>query len=181
MHKYERLKEKEHFHENKESKEDKDKRIKNVLQQKPQRVYLDGNNMLFVDNNIRSDCLKKNRKIGEKKLGQICLEYCKLNGYKEVLLVFDRTKDTYELKSDGVQLRVLSAHPEFEISDDAFVEWAGRMNAEDRDVTLFVTSDRELIQRLKDKKVNMILKSGEFMKLAKEFLGEEKYAKCLKE
>lgn len=166
----------------KESSEDKESRIQSladlISQKKIKNIYLDGNNMLFVDDIIRKRCLKKQTKVGEAMLAKVVFQYCVASLIPNSLLVFDNTKQVYSKESEGVLLKVQSAYPEFESSDSAFKVWAGGMNAEELKAVLFVTSDRELNQRLKEKGVQNIMKSGEFMKSAKILLGEA-YTKCL--
>lgn len=167
-----------------ESKEDKSERVKEIVSllrsKKIEHIYLDGNNMLFVDNCIRKDCLERKLENAELKLAQVSFEYAKKLGINYTTLVYDNTKQVYSKESsEGVFLRVSSAYPEFESSDDAFKVWAGGLNAERLSKTVFVTSDRELTDRLKEKKVSLVLRSGEFMSEAKEVLGEELYGKCL--
>lgn len=167
----------------KESPEEKDKRLevitKLINEKAIDTVYLDGNNMLFVDDSIRKDCLNKNTKDGEFKLGKLCFEYARKVGIKGNVLVFDNTKQVYAKESEGVYLKVSSAYPEYESSDDAFKVWAGGMDAEKLKKVLFVTSDRELTDRLKEKQVSHVMRSGEFMKEMKKVLGEL-YFDCLK-
>jgi len=178
----------------KEKKEKKEKIIKESTEEKAKRletiremiknnlfttIYLDGNNMLFVDDVIRKDCLNKKTREAELKLGKLSIEYAMKKNIPNIKLVFDNTKQVLQVQSEVVQLSVSSAYPEFESSDDAFVVWAGKMNAEDLEKTLFVTSDRELTLRLHSSKVKFVLKSGEYMKEVREVLGEEAYNKCL--
>lgn len=159
----------------KETPEDKLSRMEPIQdlisQKKIKNIILDGNNMLFVDNVIRKLCLKKETKVGEALLAKIVFQYCISSSIPSSLLVFDNTKQVYSKESEGVLLKVQSAYPEFESSDSAFKVWAGGMNAEELKAIVYVTSDRELTQRLKEKGVQYILKSGEFMKAAKAALG----------
>jgi rRNA-processing protein FCF1 len=142
-------------------------------------VILDGNNMLFVNDIIRKECLSRHTKKGEIMLGNISFEYAKVVGLKDCLLVFDQTNQVYSKSSEGVQFKVTSAYPEFKSSDDAFVEMAGGMNAELLSKTLFVTSDRELSVRLKEKNVSYVMKSGEFIKETEAKINKELYASLL--
>ena len=166
---------------NKESVEEKQKRIaeiKSKIQSKEVNfLYLDGNNMLFVDNSIRKDCLNKKRQDGELKLSNLTFEFMKRTNTKGCL-VFDNTSQVFNKESEGVFLKVTSAYPEFESSDDAFKVWAGGLDATKLKSSLFVTSDRELKERLLEKGVGLVLKSGEFFDLLKETLNEE-YEKIL--
>lgn len=167
----------------KESQKEKESRIAEIINKiknkEIETLFLDGNNMLFVDNTIRKDCLSKNKNNGELKLSQLVYAYALKNKIKNSILVFDNTKQIYIKESEGVLLKVSSAYPEFESSDDAFKVWAGGLNAEKLSKMAFITSDRELTLRLKEKNVSFILKSGEFMKEVKAILGDEVYNNCL--
>ena len=140
-------------------------------------LYLDGNNMLFVDGSIRNDCLNKKRNNGELKLSNLVFEFMKKTNTTGCL-VFDRTNQVFNKESDGVFLKVISAYPEFESSDDAFKVWAGGLDATKLNSSLFVTSDRELKEKLIEKGVGFVLKSGEFFHLLKNTLNED-YQKIL--
>jgi hypothetical protein len=167
----------------KESETEKAKRLLNLTNlldsHKITKLYLDGNNMLFVDNLIRKDCLTKKTLDAELKLSNLSLSYIKKALVPDCTLIFDRTKQVFSKTSEGVSLLVRSAYPEFESSDDAFKIWAGCLNADELKSVLFVTSDRELTDRLKERKVENVMRSGEFMKLVKQVLGEKEYGKCL--
>lgn len=167
--------------ENPDQKVDRVNEIKKALynDQKITNIVLDGNNMLYVNDKIRKDCLSRNGKLAEEKLGNISLEFAKQIGLKDCLLVFDNTKNAYSKSSEGVQLSVTSAFPKFKSSDDAFVDMAGGMNAEALSSTLFVTSDRELTARLKEKNVKYILRSGEYMKETEEKISKDLYEEIL--
>jgi len=98
-----------------------------------------------------------------------------MKGLKYAYLVFDNTKSSYSKSDNGTYFKVSSANPEFKTTDDAFKVWVGGLNALELAKSVFVTSDRELRLRLQeDSKVNLI-KSGQFLQLAKLNLGEDKY------
>jgi len=66
----------------------------------------------------------------------------------EVILVFDRTKQTSVqdlVYQDGskTKLTICSASPQFQISDDALVDWCGKLDVV-ATKPVFITSDRGL-------------------------------------
>ena len=136
-------------------------------------LYLDGNNMLFVDDWIRKLCLKHKGKEAENLISQLSQEFCKIFNVEKCILVFDRTNNVYEVNSNSLKFTVCSASPNFKTSDDALVEWTDGLSAKDN--VLFITSDVGLQVRLKEKGVKMIMKTGKWFKILKEKLGEEKY------
>lgn len=152
--------------------------VKNLIytEKKAKNLYLDGNNLLFVNKEIRNELLmKKNKKNAEAKLADISLEYCKSLGIVNCYLIFDKTEFAYSKLSEGVQLEITSAYPKFKSSDDAFVELAGRMNAEMLDNSVFVTSDKELISKLMELGARYIFKSGEYMSETVEIIKKDIY------
>jgi len=68
-------------------------------------------------------------------------------------------------------LKVCSARPDFNTSDDALVVWSEGKSALDFNSTLFVTSDRGLKIRLREKGAKLIMNSGTWFKVAKEIIG----------
>lgn len=159
---------------------EKDKAIESILlkikNNEIDSIYYDGNNMLMVDNSIRSDCLNKRRSEGEIKMSNLCLAFAKSLKIPKNVLLFDRTNNIFTKESEGVFLKVSSAYPEFESSDSAFINWTGSMNAKK---VLFVTSDRILIEEITKKGAENVIRSGEFMTMASKVLGEE-YEKIVK-
>ena len=140
-------------------------------------LYLDGNNMLFVDDLIRKLCLKKKGKEAEKLISELSQEFCKLFNIEKCVLVFDRTKNIYDVNSNSLKFTVCSASPNFKTSDDALVEWMDGLSAKDN--VLVITSDVGLQIRLKEKGVNMIMKTGRWFKIIKQKLGDDKYSQVL--
>ena len=142
-------------------------------------IYLDGNNMLFIDNTLRSLCLKKKIKSACEKLANLSASYSlkilKINTH----LIFDRENKEYDTESDGVKFSVRSATPNYETSDDALVDWAGGLSASDLANSLFMTSDRGLQTRLLDKGAVNFMKSKVWLTLVKQGLGEENFNQIL--
>jgi hypothetical protein len=142
-------------------------------------IYLDGNNMLFVDNTLRSLCLKNKIKSACEKLAKLSGSYS-LNVLKiNTKLIFDREKQEYDQESEGVKFMVRSANPSYETSDDALVDWAGGLSASDLADSLFVTSDRGLQIRLLQKGNTKLMKSKFWLQSLKQGLGEDKFNQIL--
>lgn len=104
------------------------------------RLYLDGNNMLFVLAPIRSLVLKRNAKAAEAALEALARRLASALNLEHCTLIFDDTRRT--TADDG--FTVCSARPAFRTSDDALVQMA----QETEIPSVYVTSDRELLQRL---------------------------------
>jgi len=108
-----------------------------------QVLFLDGNNMLFVLSSLRAMTLKREqRKNAESLLASLALMFTNRQNLKHCSVVYDTTS----LRHETHNLSVSGARPTYSTTDDAFAEWAGQL----KEPTVFVTSDRELIQRLKE-------------------------------
>jgi len=103
-------------------------------------LYLDGNNMLYVVSSIRALVLKRNTRAAEGALEALARSFSSALNLKHCTLIFDDTKRLATEES----FSVCSARPSFATSDDALVEMA-KANTEP---AVFVTSDRELLNRL---------------------------------
>jgi hypothetical protein len=103
-------------------------------------LYLDGNNMLYVVSSIRALVLKRKNRAAEAALEQLARSFSSALNLKHCTLIFD---DTKRLVTEEA-FSVCSARPAFSTSDDALVEMA-KANTEP---AVFVTSDRELLNRL---------------------------------
>jgi len=146
-------------------------------------VYLDGNNMLFVDDAIRKKVLRRKRKAGEIMLASLAIQFSKLSKAFDVILIFDSTKLTYNLPlqvdEKTLKFDVVSAIPTYPDSDDALVHWSEGLG-EKRNNCLFVTSDRGLQARLSKNGIENIMKPKTWFGFVKNKLGEENYNKILK-
>jgi len=103
-------------------------------------LYLDGNNMLYVVSSIRALVLKRKNRAAEAVLEDLARSFSSALNLKHCTLIFDDTKRLVTEEAFSVQ----SARPSFSTSDDALVEMA-KANTEP---AVFVTSDRELLNRL---------------------------------
>lgn len=106
-----------------------------------QRVFLDGNNMLFVPAELRTLTLKHARRTAELRLNQLAREFQQQKGIPHVTLLFDNT----HLNEQDELFLLKSSRPEFATSDDELVSFAQIYQGPQ---FVFVTSDRELRERL---------------------------------
>jgi len=150
-----------------------------------QYFYLDGNNLLFVDNVIRSMAIKKKRRgEAERVFAKLIIKFVELKNIKNTILIFDNTsyKERLSLSSatdETLLFEVESASPKFFNSDDALVCYASdNLNL---DKSLFVTSDKGLEQRLLKRGAKNVMKTKIFFKLLQETLGVEQYNELLKQ
>ena len=147
-----------------------------------QTVYLDGNNMLYVEDAIRNKVLGRRKRAGEKLLAGLANEFAKLKGEFNVVLIFDNTKLTYnytiEINGKTLKFDVVSAMPSFPDSDDALVHWSGELG-DKKNNCLFVTSDRGLQIRLNENGIENMMKPKRWFSFVKSQLGEENYRAIL--
>jgi len=134
------------FHKNSGSEDEERVETYNLLSgvwpQQATSVYLDGNNMMFVLSSLRTLILKrKNMKSAEAALEKIALKFCEVMNFTGELM-FDETNRL----SSFSNLSTTSARPAHPSTDDAFVAFAQKLT----NATVFVTSDRELMRRLKE-------------------------------
>lgn len=145
------------------------------------RVFLDGNNMLFVDNSIRKLRLARKQKEAERALANVGFEFAKGRANFHTVLVYDNTKqcskNVIHVGDQALNYEICSAGPQYKTSDDALVDWMSKeQNVAD---CLIVTSDRELQLRLKDKGLTHIMKTGNWFRLVKSALGADVYDKLV--
>lgn len=146
--------------------------------------YLDGNNLLFVDNVIRNMAIKKKRRNeAERVFARLVLKFVEKKSIKNTILIFDKTcyKERLSLSNSNdetLMFEVESANPKFFSSDDALVYYAGENR--NLDNSLFITSDKGLEQRLMKRGVRNIMKTKIFFKFLQETLGAE-YNELLKQ
>jgi len=169
------------------TKEPKDKKEKPVENPKKtyesvpeniQTIYLDGNNMLFVDDNIRKMMLSRKKKDAEKVLASLAMKFSSIAQRVEIILVFDNTNQVSEEKiicNDGKSFKfvVCSASPKYQSSDDALVDWAG-LNPNVKNA-LFVTSDKGLRLRLREKGAEEVMSTGNWFRVLKSVIGSDIY------
>lgn len=162
----------------KEEKEKREANLKTVISEGITQLYLDGNNMLFLDSTIRALCLGKEMKRACEILAELFYIYTSHKRFNAIL-IFDNGKVVFEKESDGVTFKVCTARPKYETSDDALVDWAGGLSASDLASSLFVTSDRGLLTRLIEKGATQVMKSGNWWKIVKEYVGDTLYQEII--
>ncbi len=148
------------------------------------KVFLDGNNMLFVHPPIRKLCIKGKRREAEELLVKHTCDFIKETYIKNIIVVFDETDfiikptstfesifqdfSNYNLVTENYNqnfsLEVISARPAFVTSDDLLVAVC---EDQEKENTLFVTSDKGLQKRLYEKGVKEVMTSGTWFKFLK--------------
>eukprot|EP01090_Pellita_catalonica_P001232 TRINITY_DN1092_c0_g1_i1.p1 TRINITY_DN1092_c0_g1~~TRINITY_DN1092_c0_g1_i1.p1 ORF type:complete len:389 (-),score=64.75 TRINITY_DN1092_c0_g1_i1:72-1238(-) len=112
-------------------------------------LYLDGNNMLFLTKYLRELTLSKRRSAAEELLSSIACEFGKAQQLSNVTMAYDATK-LPNIPADptaATQFVQFCARPKYKTADDYLVELA--TNDPKVSSAVFVTSDRELCERLK--------------------------------
>lgn len=123
-------------------------------------AFLDGNNMLFADDQIRKLYLTNRKKEAEELLIETAKKFGVKKNLDKVVLVFD--KGDYPPKEEQILLEskktlafILMCAKEHKNADDALVTLAEKeANIHN---TIFVTSDRELRRRLIEKGVKLLM------------------------
>jgi len=146
-------------------------------------LYLDGNNMLFVEDAIRKMVLGRKNKLAEQVLADLALHFAQAIGTFNVILIFDSTKQIstkYVITQNGntIKFSVVSSTPEFTNSDDALVAWSEKLGDKVGEC-FFVTSDRGLQVRLSQNGVENISKTKRWFNLVRSTIGDEKYQAIL--
>ena len=145
-------------------------------------VYLDGNNMLFVNENIRKLYLLNHKKEAEEMLIEISKTFSTKKQLEKVVLIFD--KGNYPTKEVEIPLEnnkkltfILRCALEEKNSDDLLVVLTEK--EEKLKNALFVTADLELRRRLVEKGVKFLMGPKEWFAFAKTDLGD-KFDKIVK-
>jgi len=115
------------------------------------KLFLDGNNMMFVLEPLRSLTLNHKRLAAEAAIASVATRFAEVMKLKECVLVFDDTKKVFNDTSKNFS--VICARPSFPTSDDLMVDLVEKARNSgdvslDLSKWLFVTSDRELRARL---------------------------------
>jgi len=136
----------------------------NVEWSNVQRLFLDGNNMLFVTAELRNLTLKRARRTAEHLLAQLAREFQQKTGIVQTTLLYDNTS-IYE---EAENFLLKSSRPEFSTSDDELVAFAQNHQGPQY---VFVTSDRGLRERLSEFGVTLV-KPGRWFAAVEEALGD---------
>lgn len=116
-----------------------------VLPENITSVFLDGNNMLFVVNALRSKVLRRNMKEAEQMLESMTKAWVDANPQlKSVTLIFDDSR----VAKYSERFNVVSARPHFPSSDHALIYWAQNASAAEKPSIAVFTSDRALKSQL---------------------------------
>jgi rRNA-processing protein FCF1 len=118
-------------------------------------LYLDGNNMLFLSAALRKHALGRGQRWkAEAMLTSLAESFAhakSATGLQNTVMIYDsisKHRCCVKTLEGGTRFAVASARPEFATSDDALVAWAKAMPPAQAKASLFVTSDRELKDRL---------------------------------
>jgi len=146
------------------------------------KIYLDGNNMMFIENQIRALVLnRKKRTEGEQILANIASNFTHtINSRNEefqTMLMFDASNLHGMIDQN---MEIISAQKiGFGIADDALVSLMDNIfEIDEKAKHLFVTSDKELQQRLQLKGAS-IMTPGSFLKCVKNLIEEDLYKAIL--
>lgn len=142
-------------------------------------IYLDGNNMLYIEKEMRDYAISgRNRVHAERMLANLVLSYCQTSTDEiNFKLMFDAT--SFHGYTDTHFEIICARKMGFSIADDALVH-ISEVNPDIRDTTLFVTSDKELIERLKSLG-SFVMKPKDFLRKTKEIIGESEYEAILRQ
>lgn len=142
-------------------------------------LYLDGNNMLYDD--VRGGFRNLDFKKLENDIATLAENFSSKKKLNLLTVYFDFTKNVYSKTLGDLKLNVLSARPDFKSSDDALVELAGRLSASELQTSVFVTHDRGLKARLREKGASNIMRPKKWMSIAREEVGEKKFNELIPE
>jgi hypothetical protein len=113
-------------------------------------LYLDGNNMFIFKRLFRS--IAKQGEDTDALLAEMISNLHKKLKFKETVLLFEKTKLDCGLTKDGIEIKC--AQPDYETSHDALYDIAKK--SKNVKQCLFVTSDRELLMKLRKEGVKAI-------------------------
>lgn len=131
-------------------------------------VYVDGNNLLFVLDALRSRVLQSRRLEAESILQHLARKWVEKNSsIARCIIIFDNTETS--ISED--RFSVYSARPKYNTSDEALVDCA--LASEDKKSVLVFTSDRKLTDDLEDLGVH-VWKSKAFFHTVFSSLNENK-------
>jgi len=112
------------------------------------RIFVDGNNLMFLTNGLRKLTLSKKFRQIENVLASIT-EHFSENIPINAVLMFDGTpSNVFKTLTNGSTLTVTSARPQFPTTDRALIHWATN-NPSEVASSVVVTSDRALSGELK--------------------------------
>jgi rRNA-processing protein FCF1 len=145
----------------------------NVWPVQVSRLYLDGNNMLYVAAPVREKAIRRrDMDSANLILSSVAYEYSKLLPAVKTTMVFDSVRNSVCQSYVGDNFQILSARPAFASSDDALVHWA-KQNAEAKVLSMVVTADRGLQKRLSECSGVVIVRPKVWMTFAASMLNNK--------
>lgn len=119
-----------------------------IKSEKLKYIFIDGNNLKMNHPMIRNIC-KVKHKLGDQVLISLLGEFQKKLDYnKEVYVIFDETK-VLKSSDEREKIEIVNARLKGMSSDDVLVNIASGLKEEDKETSCFVSSDFELVQKLK--------------------------------
>jgi hypothetical protein len=145
--------------------------VLNVWPSQVTRLYLDGNNMLYVAAPLRARAIRhREMSSAEIALSSFACAFGKLlPASVKTTMVFDAARPAVLQSYSSDTFEILSAKPTFGSSDDALVQWA-KENAEAHVLSMVVTSDRGLQKRLAEVSGVVLAKPKVWMEYAASML-----------
>jgi len=129
--------------------------------------------MLYLNGPFRSYTLHRKTHVVEQCFAKLAEATATIIKVPNTVLTFDHAtnEDFAKQLEENIQISISSAKKQgFPSTDEAFVTFA-RSNPEIAKTSLFVTSDRELIGRLKELGVTYFTKPGRWLKFIVAMLG----------
>jgi hypothetical protein len=148
-----------------------------VWPQQVTRLYLDGNNMLYVAAPLRQMSIHRKWDSAEVALSSVAFEFTKklLPAAVKTTVVFDNATRSVLQSYIADNFQILSARPAFATSDDALVQWVQENAcASSPVISMVVTSDTELQRRLAAVSGVILVKPKVWMEHAASMLEKEK-------
>jgi rRNA-processing protein FCF1 len=134
------------------------------------RLYLDGNNMLYIAAPVRAKAIHRQMSAAGIILSSVAYEFTKLlPAAVKTTMVFDACSHEVLQSYRADNFQILSARPVFGSSDDALVQWA-KDNTSAHVLSMVVTSDRELQRRLAEVSGVVLVKPKAWMQYAASLL-----------
>ena len=139
-------------------------------------LYLDGNNILFANENIRKLYLMKKKKEAEELLEKIAKSFSLKKHLEKTVLMFDRGNEEVKIEEftleneKKLKFEVRCAKGQ-KSSDDELVALTEK--EEHVKNAIVVTADLELRRRLVEKGVKLFMGAGDWFIVAKEELGPD--------
>jgi len=112
------------------------------------RIFVDGNNLMFLTNGLRKLTLQKKFRKIENVLASITEHFSEKTKITAILIFDGTPTNSQKTLLNGSSMTVTSARPEFPTTDQALIHWA-KNNPSEVASSVVVTSDRALSGELK--------------------------------